>query len=93
MDSAKVDIISNIPREALVEEDGHSPSVKTFKSFLGMMFFYQSFIPGCSLCQFSVCVNSRSEEERTDWSDWERCWHVQEVDCYRLESCMSRSLS
>lgn len=31
-----------------MEEDGRTPSVKRLKSFLGMVFFYQSFIPGCS---------------------------------------------
>ncbi|KAJ8396768.1 hypothetical protein AAFF_G00013670 [Aldrovandia affinis] len=44
----KVDAVSNMPRAALMEEDGCTPSVKKLKSFLGMVFFYQSFIPGCS---------------------------------------------
>ena len=48
VDPAKVDVISNMPREALMEEDSCTPSVKKLKSFLGMVFFYQSFIPGCS---------------------------------------------
>ena len=48
VDPAKVDVISNMPREALMEEDGCTPSVKKLKSFLGMVFFYQSFIPACS---------------------------------------------
>lgn len=48
VDTAKVDVISNMPKEALMEEDGCTPSVKKIKSFLGMVFFYQSFIPGCS---------------------------------------------
>ncbi len=38
-------IISNMPREALMEEDGCTPSVKKLKYFVGMVFFYQSFIP------------------------------------------------
>ncbi|KAJ8358505.1 hypothetical protein AAFF_G00433750 [Aldrovandia affinis] len=48
VDPTKVDAVSNMPRAALMEEDGCTPSVKKLKSFLGMVFFYQSFIPGCS---------------------------------------------
>ncbi|XP_076848086.1 uncharacterized protein LOC143493505 [Brachyhypopomus gauderio] len=48
VDPAKVDVISNMSREALMEEDGCTPSVRKIKSFLGMVFFYQSFIPACS---------------------------------------------
>uniref|UniRef100_A0A9J7XGM7 ribonuclease H n=1 Tax=Cyprinus carpio carpio TaxID=630221 RepID=A0A9J7XGM7_CYPCA len=48
VDPTKVDVICKMPKEALMEEDGRTPSVKRLKSFLGMVFFYQSFIPGCS---------------------------------------------
>ncbi|KAJ8389522.1 hypothetical protein AAFF_G00119120 [Aldrovandia affinis] len=48
VDPTKVDAVSNMPRAALMEEGGCTPSVKKLKSFLGMVFFYQSFIPGCS---------------------------------------------
>lgn len=48
VDPAKVDVISNMPKEALMEENGCTPSVKKLKSFLGMVFFYQSFISRCS---------------------------------------------
>lgn len=48
VDPAKVEVISKMPKEAVMEEDGCTPSVKKLKSFLGMVFFYQSFIPGCS---------------------------------------------
>lgn len=48
VDPNKVDVICKMPKEALMEEDGRTPSVKRLKSFLGMVFFYQSFIPGCS---------------------------------------------
>lgn len=37
-----------MPKEPLMEEDGCTPSVKKIMSFLGMVFFYQSFIPDCS---------------------------------------------
>ncbi len=30
-------------------------------------------------CQASIRSNSIPEEERTDWSSWEKCWHVQKV--------------
>ncbi|XP_025759064.1 uncharacterized protein LOC112843922 [Oreochromis niloticus] len=48
VDPAKVEVISKMPKEALMEKDGCTPSVKRIKSFLGMVFFYQCFIPGCS---------------------------------------------
>lgn len=48
VDPAKVSVISDMPKEALMEEDGCTPSVKKVKSFLGMVLFYQSFIPRCS---------------------------------------------
>uniref|UniRef100_A0A8C7ZJZ8 Gypsy retrotransposon integrase-like protein 1 n=1 Tax=Oryzias sinensis TaxID=183150 RepID=A0A8C7ZJZ8_9TELE len=41
-------MISNMPKESLMDVDGSTPSVKKLKSFLGMVFFYQSFIPRCS---------------------------------------------
>lgn len=48
VDPAKVNVISDMPKEALMEEYGCTPSVKRVKSFLGMVLFYQSFIPRCS---------------------------------------------
>lgn len=48
VDPGKVSTIADMPKEALMEEDGHTPSVKRVKSFLGMVLFYQSFIPRCS---------------------------------------------
>lgn len=48
VDPAKVNVISDMPKEALMEEDGCTPSVRRIKSFLGMVLFYQSFIPRCS---------------------------------------------
>ncbi len=48
VDPAEVDVISNMPRDTMMEIDGCTSSVKLIKSFLGMVFFYQSFIPGCS---------------------------------------------
>lgn len=37
-DPATVEVISNLPREALMEEDGLTPSVRKLKSFLNMDF-------------------------------------------------------
>lgn len=48
VDPAKVNVISDMPKEALMEEDGCTPSMRRIKSFLGMVLFYQSFIPRCS---------------------------------------------
>ena len=48
VDPAKVDVISSMSRSDLMEDDGCTPSVRRIKSFLGMVFFYQHFIPNCS---------------------------------------------
>lgn len=48
VDSAKVDVISKMSKSQLMEEDGCTPSPKRIKSFLGMIFYYQHFIPNCS---------------------------------------------
>lgn len=47
-DPAKVDAISNFTKNDLMEDDACTPSVKRIKSFLGMVFYYQHFIPHCS---------------------------------------------
>lgn len=48
LDPAKVEVITKMCRADLMEEDGCTPSVKRIKSFLGMVFYYQHFIPNCS---------------------------------------------
>ena len=48
VDQEKVSLISSFRREDLVESDGHTPSQKKVRSFLGMVLYYQHFIPGCS---------------------------------------------
>lgn len=40
-----MNVISDMPKETLMEEDGCTPSVRRVRSFLGMVLFYQSFIP------------------------------------------------
>lgn len=48
VDPAKVDIITNMKVQDLMEDDGCTPSVRRIKSFLGMVFYYQHFILQCS---------------------------------------------
>lgn len=48
VDPAKVEVIAKMTKAELMEDDGCTPSVKRIKSFLGMIFYYQHFIPSCS---------------------------------------------
>lgn len=48
VDPAKVEVITRITAQDLMDNDGCTPSVKKIKSFLGMVFYYQHFIPNCS---------------------------------------------
>lgn len=48
MDEDKVAVISAFQKKDLMKEDGFTPSPKKLRSFLGMVLYYQSFIPGCS---------------------------------------------
>lgn len=45
VDPAKVEVITRIKAQDLMENDGCTPSVKRIKSFLGI--YYQYFIPNC----------------------------------------------
>lgn len=47
-DPNKVNTITNIREEQLMESDGVTPSQKKIRSFLGMILYYQHFIPDCS---------------------------------------------
>ena len=47
-DPSKVEVISNMSCSDLMEPDGVSPSQKRLSSFLGMVNYYQHFIPGYS---------------------------------------------
>lgn len=47
VDPAKVKVISKMSKTDLMEDDGCTPSVRRIKSYLGMVFFYQHFIPNC----------------------------------------------
>lgn len=48
VDQEKVNVIAKFNKEDLMEADGCTPSQKKVRSFLGMVMFYQHFIPGCS---------------------------------------------
>jgi len=48
VDEGKVSVISGFQKEDLMETDGCTPSQKKVRSFLGMVLYYQHFIPGCS---------------------------------------------
>ena len=48
VDQEKVKVISAFCKEDLMNDDGCSPSQRKVKSFLGMVLYYQHFIPGCS---------------------------------------------
>lgn len=48
VDPGKVEIITKMATTDLMEDDGRTPSAKRIKSFLGMVFYYQHFIPSCS---------------------------------------------
>uniref|UniRef100_A0A672Y8M8 Gypsy retrotransposon integrase-like protein 1 n=1 Tax=Sphaeramia orbicularis TaxID=375764 RepID=A0A672Y8M8_9TELE len=48
VDEEKVKAISAFRKEDLMSDDGCTPSQRRVKSFLGMVLYYQHFIPGCS---------------------------------------------
>uniref|UniRef100_A0AAV2LR93 ribonuclease H n=1 Tax=Knipowitschia caucasica TaxID=637954 RepID=A0AAV2LR93_KNICA len=48
VDPSKVEVITSMTVGDLMEADGSTPSVRRIKSFLGMVFYYQHFIPNCS---------------------------------------------
>lgn len=45
VDPIKVEVITNIQVQDLMEADGCTPTVKKIKSFLGIVLYYQHFIP------------------------------------------------
>uniref|UniRef100_H3AC61 Gypsy retrotransposon integrase-like protein 1 n=1 Tax=Latimeria chalumnae TaxID=7897 RepID=H3AC61_LATCH len=48
VDPAKIEAIVNIKEKDLMEDDDCTPSLQKLKSFLGMVLYYQHFIPDCS---------------------------------------------
>lgn len=47
-DPSKVQAISDVQENDLMESDGITPSAKKIRSFLGMVLYYHHFIEGCS---------------------------------------------
>lgn len=48
VDPEKVEVIVKMSKEDLMEDNGCTPSVRRVKSSLGMVLYYQHFIPNCS---------------------------------------------
>lgn len=48
VDQEKVNVITAFSKADLMNDDGCTPSQRKVKSFLGMVLYYQHFIPGCS---------------------------------------------
>ena len=48
VDPAKVEVINRMQVQDLMDADGCTPSVRRLRSFLGMVFYYQHFIPNLS---------------------------------------------
>uniref|UniRef100_A0A669EIA0 Gypsy retrotransposon integrase-like protein 1 n=1 Tax=Oreochromis niloticus TaxID=8128 RepID=A0A669EIA0_ORENI len=48
VDQDKVRVITSFQKTDLMDGDGCTPSQRKVRSFLGMVMFYQHFIPGCS---------------------------------------------
>lgn len=48
VDPSKVEVITKMVVQDLMESDRRTPSVRRIKSFLGMVFYYQHFIRNCS---------------------------------------------
>ncbi|KAJ8366997.1 hypothetical protein AAFF_G00334070 [Aldrovandia affinis] len=61
------------------------PSVKKLKSFLGMVFFYQSFIPGCSAIAKPLFALTAGMKRKDGPGRGLAC---SEADHCRLEPCM-----
>lgn len=66
-DPAKVEVISKMSKTDLMEDDGCTPSVLRIRSYLGMVFFYQHFIPNCSsIAKATLCSDCWSKEKRKE---------------------------
>ena len=48
VDQEKVKVISAFRKQDLMNDDSCTPSQRKVKSFLGMVLYYQHYIPGCS---------------------------------------------
>ena len=64
VDSAKVEVISNMKVQDLMEDDGCTPSVRRIRSFLGMVQYYQHFLPNCSSIAKSLFALTAGQKRR-----------------------------
>lgn len=48
VDPGKVEVVTKTTKANLIEDDGYTTSVRRIMSFLGMVLYYQYFIPSCS---------------------------------------------
>uniref|UniRef100_A0A674MGD5 ribonuclease H n=1 Tax=Takifugu rubripes TaxID=31033 RepID=A0A674MGD5_TAKRU len=65
VDQEKVSAISGFRREDLMESDGCTPSQQKVRSFLGMVLFYQHFIPACSRIAKPLYALTAGQKRRT----------------------------
>ncbi len=64
-DPSKVEAIAKLSKTDLMEEDGCTPSVRRIKSVLGMILYYQHFIPNCSSIAKPLFSLTAGQKRRT----------------------------
>lgn len=65
VDPSKVEVIAKLSKTDLMEEDGCTPSVRRIKSVLGMILYYQHFIPNCSSVARPLFSLTAGQKRRT----------------------------
>ncbi len=65
VDPSKVEAIAKLSKADLMEEDGCTPSVRRIKSVLGMILYYQHFIPNCSSIAKPLFSLTAGQKRRT----------------------------
>ncbi|RXN32180.1 Retrovirus-related Pol polyprotein from transposon 412 [Labeo rohita] len=65
VDPSKVEVIAKLSKADLMEEDGCTPSVRRIKSVLGMILYYQHFIPNCSSVAKPLFSLTSGQKRRT----------------------------
>ncbi|KAJ8000232.1 hypothetical protein DPEC_G00202700 [Dallia pectoralis] len=65
MDPSKVEAIAKLSKADLMEGDGCTPSVRRIKSVLGMILYYQHFIPNCSSIAKPLFSLTAGQKRRT----------------------------
>lgn len=64
VEPSKVEVITKMTIKDLMEVDGCTPSVRRIKSFLGMVFYYQHFIPKCSAIAKPLFASTSGQKRR-----------------------------